>query len=153
MQTPPSFDGFAELRHPADLYAKLHHDVGRMIEDPGGEYAAFDFFVTAEHIVDWLHPTSKQKQKALRNSDPLLELVSHLANGAKHFQATARHHTSVNSLKREEYVDSSCKVPGVSEDELIVHLTESQARIFGCVQFETITLAHRVIDYWRPHFE
>ena len=153
MHARPSFDGFAQLRRPADLYAKLHYDLGRMLEDPGDEYPAFDFFVTAEHIVDWLHPASRHKQQALRKSDPLLQLVSHLANGAKHFEATLSRHDSVGSMTRETYVESSFEVPGVADDVLVVTLTDSQAKVFGSAHFEVVTLAHRVIDYWRPHFE
>ena len=32
------------------------HDLERMRGGPEDAYAAFDFFVTADHIVDWLLP-------------------------------------------------------------------------------------------------
>jgi len=44
--------GFGELRLPADLLRKLRHDFERMKMSPQDQYAAFDFFVTAEHIID-----------------------------------------------------------------------------------------------------
>jgi hypothetical protein len=47
-----SFNGFAELRIPRDLVKKLQFDLKRVLESPQDQYAAFDFFVTAEHIVD-----------------------------------------------------------------------------------------------------
>ncbi len=51
-------DGFAELRSPRDLLAKMEHDRRRMSADPTDTYAAFDFFVTAEHMLDWSFPDS-----------------------------------------------------------------------------------------------
>ena len=41
------FGGFFALGTPADLLKKLRHDFS---------YAAFDFFVTAEHLLDWKYP-------------------------------------------------------------------------------------------------
>jgi hypothetical protein len=48
----PRFTGFAELQTPCDLLRKLQHDISRMAADSGDSYAAFDFFVTAEHLLD-----------------------------------------------------------------------------------------------------
>jgi hypothetical protein len=84
------FTGLFELRLPTDLIRKLRHDLERMETSPLDQYAAFDFFVTAEHIVDWLHPTDEPSRRALRDSSHLLRITSHLANGSKHFEATAK---------------------------------------------------------------
>jgi hypothetical protein len=99
-----SFKGFAPLQQPRDLVAKLRHDFERMRAAPDDAYAAFDFFVTAEHIVDWLLPdkpgaNQAAARKARRASLELLEITSHLANGAKHFQALAKQHDSVADVK------------------------------------------------------
>ena len=146
-----TFRGFVELRTPSDLLAKLQHDIGRMETDPGNEYAAFDFFVTAEHIVDWLHPDNRQARKTLRESDPLLQIASHIANGAKHFEAKFSHHDSVRSLRKEHYLDSACETPGIEEETIIVKLSEHEVAKLGCVQFEAVTLAYRLIEFWRIH--
>jgi hypothetical protein len=60
-------------------------------------FAAFDFFVTAYHMVEWLHPgkSNESKREQLKGSSNLLQTISHLANGAKHFQATHKQHASV----------------------------------------------------------
>jgi len=97
------------LRHIAVSYGhdlKLRHDFARMQSDPDDIYAAFDFFVTAEHIVDWLHPdapgsSQRAERERIRSSSPMLEIVSHIANGAKHFVALAKHHTSVAELEQK----------------------------------------------------
>jgi hypothetical protein len=100
-----SFKGFAVLQRPADLVAKLEHDLERIRAAPDDAYAAFDFFVTADHILDWLLPDSpgrcqKDARKLKRESSELLKITSHIANGAKHFQALAKHHDSVGDLKQ-----------------------------------------------------
>jgi hypothetical protein len=44
--------GFGDLQTVADLFSKLEHDLGRMNASPEDTYTAFDYFVTAEHIID-----------------------------------------------------------------------------------------------------
>lgn len=140
--------GFVGLRTPADLLGKLQHDIRCMVADPGNEYAAFDFFVTAEHIVDWLHPDDKLARTNLRKSDPLLQIASHIANGAKHFEAKSSHHSSVSSLQRERYLDSACKEPGVEERAIVIELTAREATKLGATSFEVIVLAYRLLEFW-----
>lgn len=77
-----------------------------MNADPSDPYAAFDFFVTAEHILDWLYPDSpgtsqKEIRKSRRDAEPLLAITSHIASGAKHFEAVAPRHKSVSDLSME----------------------------------------------------
>jgi hypothetical protein len=79
-----------------------------MHTDPMDSYAAFDFFVTAEHILDWLHPdvpgstAAKAQREALRRQNRILAITSHIASGAKHFVAQAKHHTAVNDLEQKK---------------------------------------------------
>ena len=68
-----------------DLLRKLEHDFERMRTAPADAYAAFDFFVTAEHVPEWTRPPSSE----LRRTAPLLAMVSHLANSSKHFEVTS----------------------------------------------------------------
>src|SRR5688572_9588972 len=100
----PKPRGFATLQTPKDLIAKLRHDLRRMESDPDDVYAAFDFFVTAEHILDWLYPdapdaSQKRKREKARSSTRLLQITSHIASGAKHFVALGKHHSSVTRLE------------------------------------------------------
>jgi len=92
-----NFKGFASLKTSGDLLGKLKYDYKRMLSNPYDAYAAFDFFVTAYHMLDWLHPipTGKAAQKkndearsAEETGSILLQVCSHIANGVKHFQAT-----------------------------------------------------------------
>ena len=63
------------LNTPRQLLEKLRVDFERMKREPMSAYAAFDFFVTAEHMPDWLAP------KSVKFKEPLLQIVSHIANG------------------------------------------------------------------------
>ena len=100
-----NFKGFAELRDPRDLVQKLEYDLDRIRKSPKDQYAAFDFFVTAEHIVDWIHPNDRKEREAVRSSSSLLRITSHLANGVKHFEAKAKHHKSVSDVEKSRYVE------------------------------------------------
>jgi hypothetical protein len=145
--------GFGRLQTPRDLLQKLRHDRSRMEADPDDVYAAFDFFVTADHILDWLYPDSpgasqRHKRQAHRDREPLLQIVSHLANGAKHFEAVASHHTSVTDISSQfgafdprsfsprSFSPSAFSMPG-----LHVRLTDGRLE-------HSYVLADDVLDYW-----
>ncbi len=74
------------LNGPTDLLKKLRHDCARVEKDPADSCAAFDFFVTAFHLLDWTYPGDKNA--AARRSElaatPLLRISQHIANGVKH---------------------------------------------------------------------
>jgi hypothetical protein len=93
--------GFTDrLKTPYDLLEKMRADYRRMIDAPGDPFPAFDFFVAAEHIVDWRYPSDAARRKAIRATDPP-RTVSHLASGAKHFVAEDSRHASVSSVESE----------------------------------------------------
>ncbi len=93
--------GFSDkLQTPLDLLAKMEHDYRRILASPGDAYPVFDFFVAAESMADWRYPTDKAKRDAIRPHDPG-KTVSHLASGAKHFEATATRHASVAGVESE----------------------------------------------------
>lgn len=148
-----AFSGFGELRTPRDLVRKLEHDLRRMEESPEDQFAAFDFFVTAEHIVDWLHPNGKAERNALRSHNALLRVTSHVANGAKHFAATAKCHRSVANLKKSRYAEPGYFEEGYVAEPLVVHLTTDEAREIGSGSIEAVALAQRVLEYWSANIE
>jgi hypothetical protein len=130
----------------------------RLRKDPNDTYAAFDFFVTAEHIVDWLLPdrpgtSQSAARKAKRESSDLLRVTSHLANGAKHFQALARHHDSVADVKEQHggfdsrafspraFSPAAFKMSGLN-----VHLEDGRI-------LHVLTLAEDVLSYWNAELQ
>jgi hypothetical protein len=54
--------GFFQLKTAQDLFRKLENDFSRIKDDPLNQYAAFDFFVTAEHMLDWEMPGYSRKK-------------------------------------------------------------------------------------------
>jgi len=130
---------------------KLKHDLARIRKSPQDQYAAFDFFVTAEHIVDWIHPSDKTAQKTLRSSSSLLRITSHLANGVKHFEAKAKHHQSVADVEKSRYAEPGYFAEGYVVEPLVVHLTPEEEMAFGHGTIEVEALAQQVYDYWKAN--
>jgi hypothetical protein len=95
--------GVFDLRTPRDLLTKARHELDRMRADPTDTYAAFNFFVTARHIPDWLHPTDHQLVEKQFKTHVELRICRHIADGAKHFQLTDTRHKQVKeSLKTHD---------------------------------------------------
>ena len=54
--------GFSpKLETPADLLGKMRHDLDRLEADPSDEYAAWDFFIEAHHIREWVEKAGGAK--------------------------------------------------------------------------------------------
>ena len=144
------FDGFGELRKSVDLVRKLEFDLDRINKSPKDQYAAFDFFVTAEHIIDWLFPNSRKDREDLRASSPLLRITSHIANGAKHFEAKAKHHTSVISIKKDRYVEPGYIEEGYFLEPLLLQISKEEAsNLKTDTYIEAPWLAKKVLEYWK----
>jgi hypothetical protein len=71
-----------------------------MKKDPLSEDAAFDFFVTARHVPDWLEVQGLGSAAALFAQFIELRICRHLADGAKHFIATHSMHKQVQGVTR-----------------------------------------------------
>ena len=148
------YTGLFEMRVPADLVKKLAHDLERMERSPLDQFAAFDFFNTADSIVDWLHPDRKSfkdnrtAREKLRKSDVLLRVASHLANGSKHFHAMA--HRSVTGTEKFRYADKGYVEPGYCHEPLLIHLTPDEARKLHSptTVVEAIALASQILGFW-----
>ena len=136
--------GSFDLRSPRDLLAKLHHDLRRLEAEPLDQYAAFDFFVTAWHMLDWIDPgedqTAKDRRKAIRDRSVILKVCDHLASGSKHFQATAKRHDSVKATEHHRGAFSSGFSRGFDTSMLCVHL-EGQAAVALGAMVEVVDLA------------
>ncbi|SDA13152.1 hypothetical protein SAMN05216315_10422 [Nitrosospira sp. Nsp18] len=145
------FQGFGELKTSLDLVQKLEHDLERIRDTPHDQYAAFDFFVTAEHILDWIYPTDGKTRSKLREEEHLLALISHIANGAKHFEARDKRHKSVTDVEKSRYVEVGYVEDGYFEDPLLIHLSEEQQKHFKASSVEVVTLAEQVLQYWRDN--
>ena len=148
--------GVFTLSSPRDLFKKLHHDLEEIEAKPDDPYLAFNFVVTAEHMLDWVHPgpANKKIRQDLRDLEPLLALISHLASGAKHFAFLLPHHKAV-----EERGSEIVSVPIVvsagrgsriiqpTHSYLIVHLDGQAEQKFG-PYIGIVDLARATYEYW-----
>jgi hypothetical protein len=146
------FKGFFELQTPADLLAKLRHDYQRLKDSPTDTYAAFDFFVTGYHMLDWVYPNDKKKQEQEEKASVLLQICSHIANGVKHFHATAKKHQSLADVRVQEgaFQRNAFQADAFQVEALIIQLDGQASAHFGA-EVECLALATPVLQHWENH--
>jgi len=147
--------GFGALQNLPDLLAKLRYDFARVEQDPSDSYAAFDFFVTAEHMIDWAYPgyANRDARESLRRSSVLLQVVSHIASGSKHFVAEARHHESVQHADTVGgSFDPGVRPDGLAVGTLYVTLEGAAANTLGA-RVGAVELASQVLRLWEEYVE
>lgn len=149
-----NIEGLFQLRGPRDLLAKLRHDYQRLSEAPHDAYVAFDFFVTAEHILDWTYPgvAGKPRRSAERNDAILLQVVSHIATGAKHMIPEDPRHQSVQhaDVVDTPYGDGTYGGGAFGGRTLVIQLDGAAAEALG-KSIAPLDLAKQVLEYWRQH--
>jgi hypothetical protein len=152
--------GLFELKAPDDLFKKLQHDYEDFEKAPLDQYAAFNFFLTAEHIPDWLYPgkSNKKKRENTRKGKVLLQICSHLATGAKHFQPEAKQHQSVVSSARRggtfganTFASGTFATRTFPKNNLIVELKGDAEKLLG-PRIRALELAMMILDFWSNQF-
>ncbi|MBI2747788.1 MAG: hypothetical protein HYX43_00225 [Burkholderiales bacterium] len=130
---------------------KARHDIGRLRSDPTDAYAAFDFFVTVRHVPDWLYPNQPTKRDRLFSKHVELRICRHLADGAKHFEATHPRHKQVASTWKSSGAWGNAWAkgvwkPGVWGDGLFISLdpSDSDTKSIGS-RISALQLAERAL--------
>ncbi|HEY1716731.1 MAG TPA: hypothetical protein VGH42_00365 [Verrucomicrobiae bacterium] len=136
---------FFDLKTPADLFRKLEGDFAALKASYQDTRIAFNFFVTAEHLPDWLGKRDLIRQHAF------LKIVSHIANGAKHFKLDATRHDSVTSTEKSRYMEEGYYEPGYFHEPLLIHLSPDEASAMNTPTIDAVTLGRQVIEFWRRH--
>ena len=148
--------GIGRLETPRDLLAKLTHDFARLTSDPSDTYAAFDFFVTAEHMVDWVLPgyVNRQAQAELRSGSAVLQAISHIASGSKHFVAEARHHQHVQHVDAPHgaFDSKAFNSHAFQTDALFVTLDGTATAALG-KHILVVDLAEKALRFWKEYVE
>jgi hypothetical protein len=151
-------EGFFDLTTPAHLLLKLEREYLRWQQDLLNTNLAWNFFVTAEHLPDWLARTAPRALRGLRieafkQSGQLTRICSHLANGGKHFRPTQ--HTSVAAMRRQEgWVKPGWVKPGwVKGSSLMVDLTPEEQETLQCPSesVEASLLAIWLLTFWQTY--
>jgi hypothetical protein len=134
----------------------MERDEARIQRSPSDPDPAFDFIVTAEHVLDWLYPgkAGEPQRRAERDKSQLLQLVSHIATGAKHMVPEAKRHTSVERTETPEPSPYGAGPYGAGPyggGPLVVHLDSAVAAELGYTSITVLGLANRVLEFWRAH--
>ncbi len=148
--TKRGYVGAFALREPRHLLDKLRHDLRRIERNQCDSYAAFDFFVTADHILDWLHNGDRVAVRTEREESTLLQLCSHLGNAAKHFRLTSLQHKSVDDAGVQGGSFSSAYSSDFDTGiRLVVVISADVAtKLSAPTTIRVLDLARRVVGYW-----
>jgi len=151
-----TFKGFGKFKSAQDLFAKLERDYARLLSGgPNVADSAYDFFVTGFHLLEWVYPDDPAKRKEILDNEYLIRLCSHIANGAKHFEAKSKRHQSVKSIKNQVFWNlggaskegGSYELGYVSED-LMIELDGEARQVLG--PYTTAqNIAKHVLRFWR----
>lgn len=146
---------FFTFQTPNDLFLKLERDLRKLEASPLDVDLAFNFFITAEHFPDWKYPGNRGQQTAERSGSILLQIVSHLANGAKHFQVQDTRHRSIDRTDRISH--SRLWGEGLWGDgywgghEALAVALDDRAKVEYGEWIEVVPLARLVVKYWREN--
>ena len=144
MRTGTRFN-FFELKTPADLFRKLESDLAALESSYQDTWVAFNFFVTAEHIPDWFD------RRDLVGKHAILRVVSHLANGAKHFILNDNRHQSVTVTEKFRYVEDGYIESGYFYEPLLVHLSPDEACEMRATTIDVVLLGRQVVEFWKQY--
>lgn len=145
------FTGFSELTSPHDLLNKAKRDFDKMRADKSNVDLAFNFFVTIEHMPDWLGMNRKEI-KEIKNGSAVLRVCSHLACGAKHFEPFESY-KSIKSVQTDSVYEDGVYEDGIYEKCLVINLGKDEALEFGISKLDAMELGERVIKYWEVYPE
>jgi len=138
---------FFELKTPADLYEKLKRDLTALEESGQNTDIAFNFFVTAEHLPDWLN------QRPLIKNNAILRIVSHIANGAKHFHLKDKRHKSVVSNEKHRVFEEGVYEANVFYEPLLIKLSDAESRELNIIEIDAVELGQKVLEFWKHYIE
>lgn len=148
-------EGFFELQTPDDLFQKLRHDLEQMKVHPFDAYLAFNFFITAESMLDWYFPGDENKvnRNELRNSTWFLKATSDLATGAKHFKPRVFHDTvskayvTSGGFPKNAYPKRAYPIGSYGNGALIICITD-KIEDDETDRFSAFAVATKVLEFW-----
>lgn len=153
-------DGVFELNDYHDLMAKLERDYEALSANPRSSDLAFNFFVTAWHLLDWLYPGrgNRQKRQGICDGSNLLRICEKIAVGAKHYTVENHKVAKVGRTYRDRELSRRLLADGlphlaIMTDRLMIDLDPDSAAEFGRGSIPASGLAAMVVDYWKHHLD
>ena len=148
-------NGWFGLTEPEQILAKLEREGEALCKHAMNADLALNFCVSGFHLIEWLHPgrTNSATRRSLIQSEPLLQVLEHLANGAKHFELDPGRHQAV---KGSGGAPSWAEVPFrtspgeriVNKRMLYVRLDGEAEHTFGRI-ISVDDLVHKTLAFWK----
>ncbi len=139
--------GFVEIKSVPDYWKKLNFDFSKLRVNDNDTYLAFNFFVTAYHMIDWIFEAKHHEERSDLNNEPIMKICNHIVSGIKHFVPGSKRHNSVVEIEKERYVEDGYAEEGYFEDPILIYLDEKFESEFG-KSIKVIELATRVMSFW-----
>jgi hypothetical protein len=147
--------GVFGLNSYADLLRKLEWEFEQLTAEPTSAYVAYNFFVTAWHLLEWRYsdPYGTSTRNEIKDKTPLLQICEHLAVGAKHFEPGNPKLKSVSDSRWNgawapgAWAKGAWKF-GAWKESLSVSLT-GEAQILYGDRIEVLELARMAMNYWK----
>lgn len=136
-----------------NLFEKLEWEYHNLVQEPQNAYHAYNFFVTAWHLLEWKILEDHSARKEMRDKNPILQVCEHLAIGAKHFEPDNPKLESVNETKRNSvwgdgvWAEGAWK-EGVWANWLTISLSGDAQKEFGNI-VKAHEFARIVMEFWR----
>ena len=142
--------GFFELQTAMDLLRKLEWDYTQLQQDSENVYLAYNFFVTAENMPEWVK--DKAFKHRIQQQKLILTLVNELATGGKHM-TSGKKKPAIDSATRDRYVAEGYVKRGYFKEPLVVRLSPEQAAKRGQDTIDVLTLAGEVLAHWQQYLQ
>lgn len=131
--------GFGKIETVQHYWSKLNWEYENLKSDPDNTYHAFNFAITAYHLLEWVAPKPIGSQNPdwtiIKNNVGYLKVCEQLANGAKHFEIDKKRHSSVDSLESDGYVEDGYVEDGYFEEPIVITLADqSKVKILDFAQ-------------------
>lgn len=147
--------GVFGLNSNEDLLKKLEWEYETLLNDIDNPFIAYNFFVTAWHLLEWTYPDPKgvEIRNRIRDINVLLQICEHIAVGAKHFVPTNKSLKSVASSDKNGFWAKDFWAPnfwakGAWATWLEVKLEGKAAERYGSV-IKVPDLAKATLIFWR----
>lgn len=146
----PRMGGVWNIRTSEQLLAKLEHDLERMQAAPTDARPAFDFFVTAFHLADWVHDGDEDAARAMVKGERLLTIAGHIANKTKHFELREGNWTQVEGTPIPARTRPGLNGLSMSNRSgLVIRLDQDYSLKMGRRDLPALVLAAQLLKFWR----
>jgi hypothetical protein len=152
--------GIFTLKTPQQLFGKMLEDHKRVQCAPRDSSAWFNFFVTADHLPEWLTNGDEDVARKLREQNALLRVCHYLAINAKHFKArelkpkagqirvspiARTHEAHTAQLNKSELR----REPISTDPEFYLELSKQEAAELHVADLSALELANRLVEFWK----